>query len=222
MDPATYIAPEAEMTTTNCDREPIHIPGTVQAHGAVLVTDANGVVVQVTANAEDVVGVPAPQALGHDCTTLFAEADAVRLQQTLASDADWEDLNPLVLETRGGARVNVIGHRQDAGTVLELEPGEDAAWYPEPQPVQRALRALRAADSVDALQEAIVEEVRRLTGFGRVMLYRFDPSWNGAVVAETAREGIGSFLGLRFPASDIPAQARALYARNRLRLIPTV
>jgi light-regulated signal transduction histidine kinase (bacteriophytochrome) len=62
--------------------------------------------------------------------------------------------------------------------------------------------------------------VRGLTGFDRVMVYRFDPDWNGEVVAEERRDDLEPFLGLHFPASDIPAQARALYLRNWLRLIP--
>ncbi|MEO0739975.1 MAG: ATP-binding protein [Bacteroidota bacterium] len=222
MEASTHIATDVDVTVTNCDREPIHIPGTVQAHGALLVVDRAGAVVQVSANVGIFIGRESQDVLNQPCSACFVDADGVRLMRALGDGQDWSELNPLPLVTHSGVRVNVIGHRQEGGTVLELEPSEDAIWYPEPQPVQRAIRALNRAATVEALQDAIVTEVKRLTGFDRVMLYRFDRDWNGAVVAEAAREGIGSFLGLRFPASDIPAQARTLYAKNTLRLIPTV
>ncbi len=82
------------------------------------------------------------------------------------------------------------------------------------------LQRLQEAPDLGALCDALAGEVRRLTGFDRVMVYRFDPSWNGEVVAEQRRDDLEPFLGLRYPASDIPAQARALYVRNWLRLIP--
>ncbi|MEL7363221.1 MAG: GAF domain-containing protein, partial [Bacteroidota bacterium] len=222
MEASTYIAPDVEVTVTNCDREPIHIPGTVQSHGALLVVDQAGTVIQVSTNVGTFVGRDAENVLNQPCAAIFSDADGAVLQRIIGSREDWNEINPLPLETASGVQVNVIGHQQGAGTVLELEPSEDAIWYPEPQPVQRAIRALNRAATVEALQDTIVTEVKRLTGFDRVMLYRFDRDWNGAVVAEAAREGIGSFLGLRFPASDIPAQARTLYAKNTLRLIPTV
>src|SRR5690606_11797211 len=74
--------------------------------------------------------------------------------------------------------------------------------------------------SVDELVSSVGDVVRQLTGFDRIMVYRFDDEWNGEVVAEHRRASLDPFLGLRYPASDIPAPARALYLRNRTRLIP--
>ncbi|MEM9998938.1 MAG: ATP-binding protein, partial [Bacteroidota bacterium] len=226
----TYLAPERPVTLTNCDREPIHIPATVQAHGALLVVDAEGTIVQASASTAAFFGAEAQTLLGSAVRDLLADPDAAQLDVALtdAPDGAWDAYNPLAVATRTGRRCNLIGHRIPGGeqrpscTVLEFEPAEDASWYPNPQPVQRAMAALDRAATVEALQDAVVAEVRRLTGFDRVMLYRFDPDWNGTVVAEAAGEGLGRFLHLRFPATDIPTQARALYLRNRLRLIPTV
>jgi len=73
---------------------------------------------------------------------------------------------------------------------------------------------------LEELYQVAVREVRALTGFDRVMLYQFDDEWNGDVVAESRNEGVDSYLGLHFPHTDIPAQARALYLVNWLRYIP--
>jgi GAF domain-containing protein len=119
--------------------------------------------------------------------------------------------------------VDALLHRSDGLLVVELEPGAGPLTF------DRTYRATRHA--VGRVNRATVprdlfaiaaEEVRRLTGFDRVMVYRFDEEWNGEVVAEDRAEGLNSFLGLRYPASDIPAQARALYRRNWLRLITDV
>ena len=66
----------------------------------------------------------------------------------------------------------------------------------------------------------LARDVRAVTGYDRVMVYRFDPEWNGEVIAEDRRDDLEPFFGLRYPASDIPAQARALYATNWMRIIP--
>jgi len=91
-----------------------------------------------------------------------------------------------------------------------------------PRPVHRALHALERAPTLEAMCDALAREVRQLTGYDRVMVYRFDAEWNGEVVAEARLEEAEPFLGLHYPHTDIPVQARALYRRNRLRLIADV
>jgi len=86
--------------------------------------------------------------------------------------------------------------------------------------LRRFVEDLQGAGSVADLCRLAADEVRRITGFDRVLVYRFDPQWNGTVIAESRNEVLPSYLDLRFPASDIPAQARELYRRNRLRIIP--
>src|SRR5690606_17996009 len=81
------------------------------------------------------------------------------------------------------------------------------------------LAGMEAAQDMSSLLQLAAEETRRITGFDRVMIYQFDADWNGNVVAEVRNARFPSYLGLRFPASDIPRQARELYRRNRLRLI---
>jgi two-component system, chemotaxis family, sensor kinase Cph1 len=88
--------------------------------------------------------------------------------------------------------------------------------------VRGALSRLQAASTEDEICQIAARETRRLTGFDRVMIYRFAADWSGEVVAEDRADGVSSYLDTHFPASDIPKQARELYTRKLLGLIPNV
>src|SRR5918994_3249920 len=198
-----------------CADEPIAVPGAIQPHGALLaVTEPHLAVVMASANAADVLGA-APASLAD----VLAPADLDRLRAGLAGDL--AELNPLRV-TVGGAELDLVAHRADGLLLTEWEPlaGAEqagAAWH---RRLPQGLEGLVRGGTLEELTAALARDVRALTGFDRVMVYRFDPEWNGEVVAEDRRADLEPFLGLRYPASDIPAQARALYATNWLRLIP--
>lgn len=203
-----------EADLRGCADEPIRIPGAVQPHGAlVAVTEPGLRVVAASANAGEVLGrEPADAAL--------AELLGEDVAHTL-STGDLAEVNPL-RATVAGREVDVAAHRVDGLLVVEVEPLADA-WQGEVVWHRRlplTLQRLQAAATLDDLTDTLASEVRALTGFDRVMVYRFDASWNGEVVAERRRSDLEPFLGLRYPASDVPAQARALYVDNWLRLIP--
>ncbi|SDQ37186.1 SpoIIE family protein phosphatase [Quadrisphaera sp. DSM 44207] len=205
-----------------CDTEPIRVPGSVQPHGVLLALRPDDLAVAVASTgAERLVGRPAPDLLGAALADLLP--DAVPLARAVASGADDVAASPRAVATPTGAAVDVLAHRSEDLVVLELEPAADGAheapWH-HLLPV--ALRRLQEATSAARLCEVLASEVRRLTGFDRVMVYRFDDAWNGEVVAEDRREDLEPFLGLHYPASDIPAQARALYATQWLRIIADV
>ncbi len=122
----------------------------------------------------------------------------------------------------GGAPFDVVLHRSEGLLVTEWEPvhGAEEAGATWHRRLPTVLQRLSATTTLAGLTEVLARDVRELTGFDRVMVYRFDPEWNGEVVAEDRRPDLEPFLGLRYPAGDIPAQARALYATNWLRLIP--
>src|SRR5918995_1053413 len=193
-----------------CGDEPIAVPGAIQPHGALLaVSEPDLAVVVASANAADVLGTGRAS-----LADVLAPADLDRLRAGLAGDL--AELNPLRV-TVGGAELDLVAHRADGLLLTEWEPQAGAAWHRRlPQVLQR----LSAGGTLEELTAALARDVRVLTGFDRVMVYRFDPEWNGEVVAEDRRADLEPFLGLRYPASDIPAQARALYATNWLRLIP--
>ncbi|MCW3061084.1 MAG: multi-sensor signal transduction histidine kinase [Capsulimonas sp.] len=217
-------APHIAVDLTNCDREPIHIPGRIQPHGALLAFTAPKLsLTHVSDNTESLFGIPAATLLGTDGSALLGARGVLHLRNCLSS-LDPTRMNPvkLMLSTPAGpASFDCIVHRTDQALILEMEPsvgGRSVEFLGFYHAVRDSLTRLQKTSGVDALCQFAAEEVRRITGFDRVMGYRFDEEWNGAVIAEAKRADMGSWLGLRYPASDIPSQARALYTRNWLRM----
>jgi light-regulated signal transduction histidine kinase (bacteriophytochrome) len=202
-----------------CDREPIHLSGSIQPHGALFVLAADGGIRRAA------IGSTALPWSGRDVL-------GRRLPDLFPEQADWwRNLTGRIpargtcflgVLTHGGVRFQVVAHRAGDESVVELEEsaaGEPAAFdevYPQ---LRDFLDKVQFASTVDDLARLAAEEVRRITGLDRALVYRFDPLWNGEVIAEDRTERLPSYLGLRFPASDIPSQARELYRLNRLRLI---
>jgi light-regulated signal transduction histidine kinase (bacteriophytochrome) len=225
----TEVAGSGQMVDlTQCEQEPIHIPGAIQPHGVLLVLREPALTLcQVSENAQALLGVPAQKLLGKSLEALLPDAQARSVRESLLSER-LEDHNPLKLTWRGegGERgFNGIAHRHQGQLFLELEPvseQEALPFFGLYHQVRGSISRLRDAKDLSVLCEEAVREVRRLTGFDRVIIYRFDADWNGQVLAEDRMEKADPYLGLHFPASDIPRQARELYTLNRLRIIPTI
>lgn len=220
--------PTQTVDLTNCDREPIHTPGAIQPHGALLALSEPALrIVWVSANVKEVLGVPAETLLGQTVTELLSPPEREALSTVLHSES-LKHRNPLKLQLQspaGPRPFDAVVHRHAGHLIVELEPATTQASLPFTtlyHQVREAMTALRLSQDLSGLCTNAAREVRRLTGFDRVLIYVFDPGWHGRVVTEEKRDGITSYLGLHFPASDIPAQARALYQNNPLRLIPTV
>jgi len=216
-----------EVTLDTCAQEPIHIPGSIQSHGVLLACRGEALVVsQVSANVVEHFGAPAESILGSQLATLLASADAQRIADAAAGD-HLRESNPMRVTARNGPLFDAVLHRPPDNRellVVELERrythDEGGAVF-DPRLRSSVLR-LQAARDVASLCNVAAEEVRAITGFDRVMVYRFDADWNGEVVAESRRDDLEPFLGLHYPASDIPAQARLLYSINWLRFIGDV
>ena len=237
-------APADDADLALCHEEPIRVPGSIQPHGVLLALEGesggeNGnelVVTRASANlaerlgtaVEDAIGVPLGRVLG------AAFAAAVRVAED-ALEAEREEqpghdprhaFAPELVADGVPCRCDALLHRTPTGTlVLELD-GFRAADAPSTpvslDALQRLTRRLHAADDVRTLSDAIVHEVRALTGFDRVMAYRFHADEHGEVIAESVVDGWPPYLGLHYPESDIPAQARELYRRSPIRVIPAV
>jgi chemotaxis family two-component system sensor kinase Cph1 len=212
-----------------CAREPIHIPGRVQPHGVLLVVDAGATVVQASANSASLTDRAPDALLGGPLAVAVGAPGAAAIGVALGSDVDGE-LQTLVSfwlpRTGADTLVDAVLHRVDDVVVVELLR---AGRRPRPvtftdtyRRAQASIARLDASPSYAALLDVAAAEVRRLTGFDRVMVYRFDEEYNGEVVAEQRRADLNPLLGLRYPAGDIPPQARALYERSWLRLIADV
>ncbi len=208
-------------TLSNCEREQIHLAGSIQPHGALLVCrEPDLVVVQHSDNAQAFLGL-ASAPLGAPLADLggtLAERLAPHLGETL-------DEIPAAFRARCGGdpaeRFDVLVHRTAAGgLIVELEragPPLDMA-----APVEQALRRVLNASSLTALCDEAAEIFRQLTGYDRVMIYRFDEEGHGQVLAEARRPELEAFLGNRYPSTDIPHIARRLYERNRVRVLADV
>ncbi|MCW2993176.1 MAG: multi-sensor signal transduction histidine kinase [Conexibacter sp.] len=218
------LAPGTPIDLENCAREPIHTPGAIQPHGFLLAARAGDmVVVQASANAGELLERPFDVVLGASLGALLGVPLVDELARR-ASDVDVPNLRPLRASV-AGRPADAFAYRADALLIVEVElvvetgrPSFDAFQ----DEVTRSLTEVQDADGIDALLRTAAQTVRRLTSFDRVWVYRFEPDEHGVVVAEEQDDGRPSFLGLHYPATDIPPQARALFLRNRLRLIPDV
>jgi two-component system, chemotaxis family, sensor kinase Cph1 len=214
----------------NCAREPIHIPGSIQPRGVLaIVREPDFQVRQVSANVADLLGRSVDEVLGKHLSALVGVDHADRIEQTVSTFGDIRHRNPLdfVIDVRGEPRLfDAILHREPGGILLvelEIAYGERPFSFPNTyQSVRSSVEELNRATTLTELYDTTARAVRELTGFDRVMVYRYDEDFNGEVVAESKREDLNSFLGLHYPATDIPAQARALYERNWIRLISDV
>ncbi|MDE0879131.1 MAG: GAF domain-containing protein [Sphingomonas bacterium] len=210
----------ADHDTTACDREPIHIPGSIQAHGLLLIADR--ATHRVVAGAGDLEAVFGDDWLGADIGRLLWQDGNIPDDGATAGPGG--AIFAGTIDTARG-RYDITLHRSGDAMIVELE----AAGEAEPLLATNVLAKLevmatgfeRASDLTMLCQRAATA-FRALTGFDRVMIYRFLDDDAGRVVAEDSDPDIGSFLHHHFPATDIPRQARALYIRNRARAIPDI
>lgn len=211
----------------NCDREPIHVPGFIQPHGALVAMDFEGRLTHVSANAASIL-IELP-VLGSVWTVPAAAVDATlsdAIATTLSDARTGQECSPLNVEVTmpSGEVFDAVVHVHDRKIIVELERrapgGADLASFA--LLAHRSMGHLRTQKDIAALLKEAVSTVRQLTGFDRVMAYRFHQDDSGEVVAEELNPELEPFLHRRFPASDIPVQARALYVLNPLRLIADV
>ena len=200
----------------DCADEPIRIPGAIQPHGVLLgLREPDLTVLVASDNARALFGHDVMGAVVEDFLTPSVARSLREMSGTVAALESWQ-------ARVGEADVDVIMHRAGGLFITEWEPLGDArqaaaGWH---RRLPQTLQHLSEAETLDGLVASLAIDVRALTGFDRVMVYRFDPQWNGEVIAEACRDGLTSLMGLHYPASDIPAQARELYVHNWLRLIP--
>jgi len=211
-----------------CAQEPIQVPGSVQPHGFLLVLDETDLrVLQASENVERWLGVPARELIGCHFTELVSDSFDLRAHLTrLPVDEVFPFHIGDVCLRQGAphtAPLHVLAHRHDQVLITEFEPPRlptDLAGQGDYYPLVRSfVSTLHLAGSLEELLQQTVVQLKRITGFGRVKAYRFDADGNGQVLAEVADPGYPSYLGLCFPASDIPRQARELYRVNRIRVI---
>jgi two-component system, chemotaxis family, sensor kinase Cph1 len=215
------IAASAAPDLGTCDQEPIRTPGAIQPHGVMLILDLDGLnVLRVAGDVEERLGIDRWQ--NRTLSALIGDALNAKVAAFLEAGAVGGFVGQL--RTVTGEVLDLTAHRSPPYMIVELE-----AASKENLPASLVLGRIAAAasrleqtTSLITLTERAASEFRALTGFDRVMIYRFLDENAGQVLAEDRRVGLPSFLNHHFPASDIPSQARALYLRNLVRVIPDV
>lgn len=208
---------------TSCDREPIHILGAVQAFGFLLAVSPDWIVTRVSANAPDWLGRPVEDLLGLPLDAVL-DGEAIHLLRGQLQTLRGPDAVDRVFAVRlrpDRPPFDVALHLSGSAIVIEAEPSAPEHLNAG-NLVRNMVTRLQQTVDFDPLCREAARQMRALTGFDRVMVYRFAEDHSGEVVAEAVRSGLDRFLGLHYPASDIPQQARALYERNWLRIIADV
>lgn len=212
--------------TTNCDHEPIHIPGSVQPHGVLLACSADDwIITHASANAADVFRKKPDRLIGADLRDIVGAATIAALERgQRTSRAGHPPLGRLLglrLKGRRG-HYDASLHTYRDHRIFEIEPAADEPAIPPLDLVGSILARLQDSRTLVELCSSMSRELRELIGFDRVLVYRFLNDGTGQVIAESRGDVLESLLGLRYPASDIPKPARDLYKRNWIRLIADV
>jgi diguanylate cyclase (GGDEF)-like protein len=220
-----------EPALTDCDREPIHIPGSVQSYGVLFAFDSESTIVAAVSEnvdtilerkAEDILGYP----IASVATALHDLANAPRAE---FADADRTVFN-VTIDVAGAPRKFLAGvHYSGIYTILEIEPAPaqagSAQWKRSGSAMlegRRAFTRMCAAKGVRELCDLMAAELARVTGYDRTMVYRFGDDGSGEVLSEVRSPKLEAYLGLRYPATDIPVQARRLYLAQTIRYIADV
>jgi two-component system, chemotaxis family, sensor kinase Cph1 len=208
-----------------CELEALHLSGAILPHGTLLVVDRDGKISHVAANIADWLGTPPEAWLDQSLPDELA-TPLLDLALKSGSRLMLEDVMQAPAHTGKGLLDLVASRNQEQSITLELTAsqveGYSSGFDPGCPPLLTSFsNSPTDKQTITAAQEELVQHIMNITGFQRVMLYSFREEGDGQVIAEARQgEAFGSYLGLRFPASDIPHIARALYLKNPWRLIP--
>jgi chemotaxis family two-component system sensor kinase Cph1 len=212
---------------TNCDNEPIHIPGKIQSHGFLIVIDAGCIIRYYSANLSDYLDNLPDKILGRHVNSIEPligknePADFINQLITFGRTNGFEQTNPFNTDIQGKPFHLIISTSADF-YLLEFEPTKSDSIADVHKLIGRSISEMLADKSLQNLLINSATQVKNVIGYDRVMIYRFAEDDHGEVVAEAKNEELPSWLGLHYPASDIPKQARELYKRNLTRLIANV
>ncbi len=209
-----------------CAQEQVQIIGRIQSHGLLFaLSEPDLIVRQVSANVSIELGIAPEDVLGYSFGIVLGARQFETFQSQLL-DGSLIAATPVRLRARNGIlETHCIAHRQHEALIVELEflaGAHSLGTLNIDAHIRIPLLRLEAASDIPELSRLAASEIRKLSGFDRVMVYRFDEHWNGEVIAEAMGDSPVSYYGLRFPASDIPPQVRRLFLLNPLRTIADV
>ena len=205
----------------NCDQEPIHIPGSIQPHGFLLGIDKSSYRIKFCSrNIKEITGLDPKDLLDKSFTDMFSKTAESSLAACMELS---EGRHTAFLLKIAGRTVHFLAHLSGDTIVLDAEEQEEEFSNPDfLQLSSEFVGYIEDTTTISELCAAITTGTKKITGYDRVMVYRFDEDYNGEVIAESKNDNLESFLGLHYPHTDIPKQARELYIKNQLRMIVDV
>lgn len=212
---------------TNCDREPIHIPGKIQSHGFLIVINQDDLIVYHSDNIVDFIPDITSNLLGKHISTIEPiigknePPNFIHQLTTFGKTNGFDQTNPFNTDIRGKAFHLIISASADF-YLLEFEPAHSDSPTDVQKMIGRSISEMLADKNLQNLLNNSAIQVKNVIGYDRVMVYRFADDGHGEVIAEAKNADLPSWLGLHYPASDIPKQARELYKVNLTRLIANV
>ena len=216
------VTPEA---LAECAREPIHIPKHVQGLGVIVIFELpTGAIRQVSANCEGVLDQPPEIVLRLTLDEVVGVGALARVTTALLDVPEGALATVALLTWRGSDARPLTGlvHRHTGVGFLELLPHDGSGPDDLDRRIREFVLTLGRADNLTDYTRLAVDHLRALTGFDRSMYYQFDEHGHGEVVAESCEPRWGSYLGLRFPSMDIPANARRLLRQTRVQALTDV
>ena len=210
-------------TIINCEDEPIHIPGSIQPHGFLLgVEKDTSRVIYCSENCCEYFELSLTEILDKPLADLFSKEELDNFSIYFSKNED-EIVRPFIFSIKGKG-YNTSAHISNDCIILEFEPFSEMSFDLPDFYIQtkRFSYYTERSDNLKMLCQDIAEETKSITGYDRVMIYRFDQDYNGEVFAESKNDNLEPFLGLHYPHTDIPPQARALYLSNKLRILSDV
>ena len=223
------------MTVTNvdlssCDREQVHLVGAIQPHGVLLVLEEPALrIIQASTNSADFLGIPCEQLVGQCLEVLLGDENTAAIRAKLVAKELTKIFSHLISVScllHQDSVLHISGNRIDDLLLLEFERTTGTVdvnpVYECSSSFQDMIQQLYGSPGLLSFLSIVVEQVRILTGFERVMIYRFDRDGSGVVIAEAKDIGLEAYLGLHYPASDVPEPARRLFALSPLRHLPNV
>ncbi|OUL27369.1 cyanobacterial phytochrome A [Nostoc sp. RF31YmG] len=211
---------------TNHDRKPIHIPGSIQPHGVLLVLSPQLDILQVSNNTLEYLGKTTQELLSQPLNILLGQEQVAVIRHCWTKKIGSTTSYKVSITTLNTERYfDCIAHRTEDVVILELEPIDsksELSFLSFHALVNEAIAQMQKTSNLTEFLHLVATEIREITAFDRVMVYQFDRNKAGSVVAEAKREDLPPYLGLHYPATDIPAQARDLYTRSLLRFIPNL
>ncbi|WP_088894907.1 response regulator [Leptolyngbya ohadii] len=207
-----------------CSEASVYASGYIQPNGVLVVLQEPDLkILQVSETVEQFLGVPATTVVGKSLYRLFSRLQVQQIAEFLQQD-DLELWNPFELKARSRIFRGTLSRTNNV-LLLEIEPqlsNEKLHSLQFYHRLQATILSLRSATSSTDLVQKLAQRVKALTGFDRVMIYRFEADDHGVVIAEEKESHLESYLGLHFPTIDIPVPARKLFLRNWVRQIPNV